>query len=311
MSDYKTEFPDFESEIPSVFLASPWTDQSWHNDATPSFARSFDNGREIHVFVDELDPAKRWRADPTARAFPSAPQTTMARSTLTVPALPPTASSRSSTVLALSLARSAGESPRCLRGFPAGCARRFCARGHDAVSCDLLPAEDCGTHRQEDALRVAEEDDWDLMVARSSSPHSSGGQRGALVQGAARGAGTGPVVHQELGKYGAYSQSNVRPFQVAASRHLSDKSADPPRTSTTFLACALGQTQPCAYKGTQIASSGRWASPNARRRSGGRLATQAAMNASRRSCRLPDTANFSLDSSFSGSQPVRAATALS
>jgi hypothetical protein len=64
MSDYKTEFPDFESEIPSVFLASPWTDQSWHNDATPSFARSFDDGREIHVYVDELDPAKRdyWTA---------------------------------------------------------------------------------------------------------------------------------------------------------------------------------------------------------------------------------------------------------
>ena len=69
MSDYKTEFPDFESEIPPVFLASPWTDQSWHNDATPSFARSFDNGREIHVFVDELDPAKRWEGGPDCPRF--------------------------------------------------------------------------------------------------------------------------------------------------------------------------------------------------------------------------------------------------
>ena len=41
----------------------------------------------------------------------------------------------------------------------------FRARGHDAWSCDLLPAEDNGPHRQEDAWRVAEEDDWDLMIA--------------------------------------------------------------------------------------------------------------------------------------------------
>jgi hypothetical protein len=69
MSGYKTEFPDFESEIPAVFLAPPWRDVSWHNDATPSFARTCANGREIHVYVDELDPAKRWEGGPDSPRF--------------------------------------------------------------------------------------------------------------------------------------------------------------------------------------------------------------------------------------------------
>jgi hypothetical protein len=59
MADYKAEFPDFESEIPAVFLAAPWVDGSWHNDATPSFFRKLADGREIHVYVDEADPALR------------------------------------------------------------------------------------------------------------------------------------------------------------------------------------------------------------------------------------------------------------
>ena len=43
---YKTEFPEFpDADIPSVFLAAPWRDQSWHNDACPSFARSLDDGK--------------------------------------------------------------------------------------------------------------------------------------------------------------------------------------------------------------------------------------------------------------------------
>jgi hypothetical protein len=66
---YRVEFPQFESEIPAVFLAPPWTDHSWHNDATPSFSRPFDNGREIHVFVDELDPDKRWECGPDCPRF--------------------------------------------------------------------------------------------------------------------------------------------------------------------------------------------------------------------------------------------------
>lgn len=42
----------------------------------------------------------------------------------------------------------------------------FRAKGHDAWSCDLLPAEDGSPHHIErDALLVAYEGDWDLMVA--------------------------------------------------------------------------------------------------------------------------------------------------
>lgn len=42
--------------------------------------------------------------------------------------------------------------------------RAFRARGHDAWSCDLLPAEDGGEHIQDDVLRHLN-DGWDLMVA--------------------------------------------------------------------------------------------------------------------------------------------------
>jgi hypothetical protein len=63
MADYRVEFPNFESEIPPVFLTAPWTDASWCNDACPSFARTLSDGREIHVYVDEADPAKRWECE--------------------------------------------------------------------------------------------------------------------------------------------------------------------------------------------------------------------------------------------------------
>jgi hypothetical protein len=62
MSNWMVEFSHFESAIPDVFLKAPWQDHSWHNDACPSFARKFDGTREIHVFVDEEDKAKRWDA---------------------------------------------------------------------------------------------------------------------------------------------------------------------------------------------------------------------------------------------------------
>lgn len=42
--------------------------------------------------------------------------------------------------------------------------RAFRARGHDAYSCDLLPADDGGEHIQGDARAVLT-DGWDLMVA--------------------------------------------------------------------------------------------------------------------------------------------------
>ena len=56
--NYKTEFPDFpDADVPPVFLAAPWTDHSWHNDACPSFVRVIPNGdgKEVHVFVDYAD----------------------------------------------------------------------------------------------------------------------------------------------------------------------------------------------------------------------------------------------------------------
>lgn len=41
----------------------------------------------------------------------------------------------------------------------------FAARGHDAWSCDLLPAECSGQHIQGDAIEAAYSLQWDLMIA--------------------------------------------------------------------------------------------------------------------------------------------------
>lgn len=49
--------------------------------------------------------------------------------------------------------------------------RAFRALGHDAWSCDLLPAEDGGEHFQKDALDVAYTGEWDLMVAHPPCTH--------------------------------------------------------------------------------------------------------------------------------------------
>lgn len=43
--------------------------------------------------------------------------------------------------------------------------RAFAARGHIAISCDLLPAEDDGDHYQGDVLDILDAEEWDLMVA--------------------------------------------------------------------------------------------------------------------------------------------------
>jgi len=48
--------------------------------------------------------------------------------------------------------------------------RAFRARGHDAWSCDLLPAEDDGEHIQDDVLKHLS-DGWDLMVAHPPCTH--------------------------------------------------------------------------------------------------------------------------------------------
>lgn len=41
----------------------------------------------------------------------------------------------------------------------------FRARGHDAWSCDLLPADDGGPHFQCDVLTLVGSGEWDLMIA--------------------------------------------------------------------------------------------------------------------------------------------------
>ena len=41
----------------------------------------------------------------------------------------------------------------------------FIARGHDAVSCDLLPTERPGPHIQGDVLDIIDDPSWDLMIA--------------------------------------------------------------------------------------------------------------------------------------------------
>lgn len=48
--------------------------------------------------------------------------------------------------------------------FSATVREAFRARGHDAVSCDLLPSEKPGPHIQGDVLKVLGQG-WDLMVA--------------------------------------------------------------------------------------------------------------------------------------------------
>jgi hypothetical protein len=48
--------------------------------------------------------------------------------------------------------------------------RAFRAKGHDAWSCDVLPAEDGGEHIQADVLSVLDSG-WDLMVAHPPCTH--------------------------------------------------------------------------------------------------------------------------------------------
>jgi site-specific DNA-cytosine methylase len=46
----------------------------------------------------------------------------------------------------------------------------FAERGHDAISCDLLPTERPGKHRQMDVMEVLN-DEWDLMIAHPPCTH--------------------------------------------------------------------------------------------------------------------------------------------
>jgi len=47
----------------------------------------------------------------------------------------------------------------------------FLARGHDAVSCDLLPTESPGPHIQGDVLEIINSGEWDLMIAHPPCTH--------------------------------------------------------------------------------------------------------------------------------------------
>ena len=50
----------------------------------------------------------------------------------------------------------------------------FCRRGHDAWSCDLLPAEDgSADHFQEDVRNIITIFSWDLMIAHPPCTHLS------------------------------------------------------------------------------------------------------------------------------------------
>lgn len=46
----------------------------------------------------------------------------------------------------------------------------FLARGHDAISCDLLPTEAPGPHHQGDVLDILD-DGWDMMIAHPPCTH--------------------------------------------------------------------------------------------------------------------------------------------
>ena len=47
----------------------------------------------------------------------------------------------------------------------------FLARGHDAVSCDLLPTESPGPHIQGDAIAALHSQSWDLLIAHPPCTH--------------------------------------------------------------------------------------------------------------------------------------------
>ena len=46
----------------------------------------------------------------------------------------------------------------------------FLSRGHDAMSCDLLPTESPGPHHQGNVLDILD-DGWDLMIAHPPCTH--------------------------------------------------------------------------------------------------------------------------------------------
>jgi len=70
----------------------------------------------------------------------------------------------------------------------------FLTRGHDAMSCDLLPTESDGPHHQGDVFDVLD-DGWDLMVAHPPCTYLTNAANGSLekVEASRNGALTGPA----------------------------------------------------------------------------------------------------------------------
>lgn len=56
MRTVRTEFPDYDGELPSI---PGYTDTSWHNDACPSIGRDYGDGVRVRVWCDYVDPEKR------------------------------------------------------------------------------------------------------------------------------------------------------------------------------------------------------------------------------------------------------------
>jgi hypothetical protein len=56
---FRSEFPNYPADsLPVLLLASPFTDESYHNDVCPSFVVEMD-GRPVRVFADFPDMGDR------------------------------------------------------------------------------------------------------------------------------------------------------------------------------------------------------------------------------------------------------------
>jgi len=53
---YLKEFPDFDFDIPYI---EGFTDTSWHNNVSPSFARKLNDTHSITLWVDYADESRR------------------------------------------------------------------------------------------------------------------------------------------------------------------------------------------------------------------------------------------------------------
>ena len=56
MRTVKTEFPDYDGELPYI---AGYEDTSWHNDTCPSIEKDYGNGVRVRVWCDYVDPEKR------------------------------------------------------------------------------------------------------------------------------------------------------------------------------------------------------------------------------------------------------------